>query len=152
MQIGHYNVPVSYKIVANLLEYACNTTFIHGMCWPYFNINLVVVSVCPHIIAHIGWCWWWARINHDVKVYCHSIYHLCLNMIQQPPCKCWDFLCQMRWPHNGPTPTLPMHCQCLKFSSIFLQLGPCFLPHFTSIAQGVPSHIKYFTPLAHSTE
>jgi hypothetical protein len=77
---------------------------------------------------------------------------LCLKMIQQPPCKCWDFLCQMRWPHYGPMPTPPMHCQCPKFFLVLLQLGPCFLPHFMDTVQGVPPHIKYFTPLAHSTE
>jgi hypothetical protein len=75
---------------------------------------------------------------------------LCPNMIQQPFCKCWDFLCQMKWPHNGPTP--PMHCQCPKFSSILLQLGPCFLPHFMGTAQGVPPHIKYLILLTHYTK
>jgi hypothetical protein len=111
------------------------------MCWPCFNINPIMASICPHIILCIGQCWQWARINHHVKVYCHSICHLCPNMIQQPPCKCWDFLCQMRWPHNGSTPML-----------ILLQLGPCFLPHSMSTSQGVPPRIKYLTPLAHYTE
>ncbi len=105
MQIGHYNVLVLYKIVANLPKYACNTIVICGMCWPCLNINPVVASICPHIVECISRCWWWVRINHHVKVYCHSICHLCPNMIQQPPCKCWNFLCQMRWPHNGLTPT-----------------------------------------------
>ncbi len=101
------------------------------------------------------------KINQDFKVYYHSIYHLCLNMIQQPRCKCWDFLCQMRWLHNGPMPMPPMHCQRLEFSLVLLQLGPCFLPHSMGTTQGVPLHIKYFTPhialnnhsfLAHSTK
>jgi hypothetical protein len=74
------------------------------------------------------------RINHHIRVYCHSVCHLCPNMIQQPPYKHWDFLCQMRWPHNGPMPTPPMHCQHLEFSSVLLQLGPCFMPHSTHIA------------------
>jgi hypothetical protein len=73
-------------------------------------------------------------------------------MIQQPPCKCWDFLCQMKWPHNGLMPTPPMHYKCPECFLVLLQLGPCFLPHFMDTAQGVPPHIKYFTPLAHSTQ
>jgi len=152
MQIGHYNVPILYRTMATLPKYACNTIVLCGMCWPYLNINLVMVSICPHIVVCIGWCWWWAKINHHIRVYYHSICHLCFNMIRQPPCRCWDSLCQMRWPHNGAAPTLPMHCQCFEFFSILLQLGPCFLPHFTGITQGVPPHIKYLTPLAHSIE
>ncbi len=152
MQIKHYNVLVLYKIATTLPEYACKTIVVCGMCWPYLNINLVMVSICPHIVVCIGQCWWWVRMNHHIRVYCHSICHLCLNTIQQPPCKCWDFLCQMRWPQNGHTPMLLMHCQCLGFSSILLQLGPYFLPHFMGATQGVLPHIKYLTPLPHCTK